>query len=197
MVMGFHADRIELAEDPLSDWSATFKLNRMDTASIEQFLALYSDMMKHAGQRLEKADENFDAFQQALKAEMARNTPQLMSLLNGLLKKGLGMEITGLNIELPEGKITGNLNLSLKKDLDTSNLLVFAMQPDMIFSFFNLDAQLNLPYALAGAQPNLTTPLLPGMTTGLFVIKDDLMSLDMHIKEDKLFLNGHQVDLNQ
>lgn len=67
----------------------------------------------------------------------------------------------------------------------------------MIFSFFDLDAQLSLPYALAGGIPNLTEPLFPGMATGFFVIKDDLLSLDMHVKEDKLFLNGQQVVLNQ
>ena len=127
---------------------------------------------------------------------MARNTPQLMFALNGLLKKGLGMEITGLDIDLPEGKVTGGLDLHLKKDLDPSNLFIFAIQPDMMFSFFDLDAQLSLPYALAGGIPNLTEPLLPGMTTGLFVINGDLLSLDMHIKEEKLFLNGHQVVLN-
>ncbi len=128
---------------------------------------------------------------------MARNTPQLMSALKGLLKKDLGIEITGLDIALPEGKVTGELDLSLKKDLDPSNIFIFAMQPDMMFSFFNLDAQLSLPYAFAGGIPNLTEPLFPGMATGFFVIEGDLLSLDMHIKEEKLFLNGNQVVLNQ
>ena len=196
MTTDFHVDRIELGGKPLLDWTATFKLKQMDTASVEQFMVLYSDMMTQVGQRLEKTDRTPDDFQDTLKDEMARNTPQLMSALNGLLKKGLGMEITGLDIDLPEGKVTGGLNLRLKKDLAPANLFVFAMQPDMMFSFFDLDAQLSLPYALAGGIPNLTEPLLPGMATGLFVIEGDLLSLDMHIKEEKLFLNGHQVVLN-
>ena len=196
MAINFHVDRIELGGKPLSNWAATLKLKQMDTASFEQFILLYSDMMTQAGQRLEKTGGNPGDFQEILKDEMARNTPQLMSALNGLLKKGLGMEITGLDIELPEGNVSGSLDLSLKKDLDPSNLLIFAIQPDMMFSFFDLDAQLSLPYALAGGIPNLTEPLLPGMATGLFVIEGDLLSLDMHIKEEKLFLNGHQVVLN-
>lgn len=197
MVMAFHVDRIELGDKPLSDWAATFKLKQMDTASFEQSMVMYSDMMTQAGQRLEKAGGNPGDFQKSLRDEMVRNTPQLMSALNGLLKKGLGMEITGLDIDLPEGKVTGHLDLSLKKDLDPSTLFVFAMQPDMMFSFFSLDAQFSLPYALAGGIPNLTEPLFPGMATGFFVVKDDLLSLDMHIKEDKLFLNGNQVVLNR
>ncbi len=197
MATDFHVDRIELGGKPLSDWGATFKLKQMDMASVEQLMVLYSDIMTQAGQRLEKTGGNPGDFQETLKDEMARNTPQLMAALNGLLKKGLGMEITGLDIDLPEGKVSGNLDLSLKKDLDPSNLFIFAIQPDMMFSFFDLDAQLSLPYALAGGIPNLTEPLLPGMATGLFVIQGDLLSLDMHIKEEKLFLNGNQVVLNQ
>ncbi|WP_462267940.1 YdgA family protein [Desulfobacter sp.] len=197
MTTDFHLDRIELGGKPLTDWTATFKLKQMDTASVEQFMRLYSNVMTQAGQRLEITGGNPGDFQNILKNEMARNTPQLMSVLNGLLKKGLGMEITDLDIELPEGEVAGSLDLSLKKDLDPSNIFVFAMQPDMMFSFFDLDAQLSLPYAFAGGIPNLTEPLLPGMATGLFVIKGDLLSLDMHIREEKLFLNGHQVVLNQ
>jgi len=197
MATDFHVDRIELGGKSLSNWAATLKLKQMDTASFEQLMVLYSDIMTQAGQRLEKTGVNPDDFQETLKIEMARNTPQLMSALNGLLKKGLGMEITGLDIDLPEGKVSGNLDLSLKKDLDPSNIFIFAIQPDMMFSFFDLDAQLSLPYALAGGMPNLTEPLLPGMATGLFVIQGDLLSLDMHIKEEKLFLNGYQVVLNQ
>ena len=197
MIMDFHMSRIELGGKPLSGWSGTFKVKQIDTASFEQGMALYSDMMTQAVRRLEKAGENPGYFQKILKDEMVRNTPQLMSALNGLLKKDMGIEITGLDIEFPEGKATGGLNLTLKKDLDPSNFFVFALQPDMIFSFFDLDAQLSLPYALAGGIPNLTEPLFPGMTTGFFVIKNDLLSLDMHIKDDQLFLNGHQVELNQ
>ena len=197
MATDFHVDRIELGGKSLSDWAATLKLKQMDTASFEQFMVLYSDMMTQAGQRLEKTGGNPGDFQETLKNEMTRNTPQLMSALNGLLKKGLGVEITDLDIDLPEGKVSGSLDLSLKKDMDPSNLFIFAIQPGTMFSFFDLDAQLSLPYALAGGIPNLTEPLLPGMTTGLFVIQGDLLSLDMHIKEEKLFLNGHQVDLNQ
>ncbi|NDY71361.1 DUF945 domain-containing protein [Desulfobacter hydrogenophilus] len=197
MVMDFHVDRIELGGKPLSNWAATLKLKQIDTASFEQGIALYSDIMTQTGQRLEKEGGDPGNFQTSVKEEMARNTPQLMSTLKGLLKKDLGIEIIGLDIALPEGKVTGELDLNLKKDLDPSNIFIFAMQPDMLFSFFNLDAQLSLPYALAGGIPNLTKPLFPGMTTGFFVIEGDLLSLDMHIKEEKLFLNGHQVVLNQ
>ena len=197
MIMDFHMNRIELGDKPLSGWSAAFKLKQLDTASFEQVMLLYSDIMTQAGRRLEKTGGTPGYFQKSLKDEMARNTPQLMSALNGLLKKGLGMEISGLDIELPEGKVTGGLDLTLKKDLDPSNFFIFALQPDTMFSFFDLDAQLSLPYALAGGIPNLTEPLFPGMGTGFFVIKEDLLSLDIHIKDDKLFLNGRQVTLNQ
>lgn len=195
MATDFHLERIKLGGKLLSDWAATLKLKQIDTASFEQGMVLYSDIMTRAGQRLEKAGGNPKDFQKILKDELARNTPQLMSKLSGLLEKGLGIEITGLDIELPEGKVAGGLDLSLKKDLDPSNFFIFAIQPEQIFSFFNLDAQLSLPYALAGGIPNLTQPLLPGMATGLFVMNDDLLSLDMHIKDEKLFLNGYQLDL--
>jgi len=197
MTMDFHLDRIELGDKPLSDWTATLKVKQIDTAALEQAITLYSKMMTQAGQRLEKSGAYPGDFQRILKESMARNTPQFMSILKDLLKKDLGMEITDLDIDLPEGKIIGNLDLNLKKDLDPSNIFVFAMQPDMLFSFFNLDAQLDIPYGLVGGIPTLTRPLLPGMATGLFVVKDDALSLDMHIREDKLFLNGNQVILTQ
>lgn len=197
MTMDFHVSRIELGEKPLSDWACTLKLKQINTASFEQLMVLYSDIMARTGQSLENAGGNYGDFQEALKDEVARNTPQLMSSLKDLLKKNLGIEIAGLDIELPWGKVTGNLDLSLKKDLDPSTIFMFAMQPEQLFSFFNLDTQLSLPYSLAGGFPNLTEPLFPGMVTGFFVTKGDLLSLDMHIKEDKLFLNGHQVVLTQ
>ena len=197
MVTNFHVDRIKLGGKPLSDWAAAFKLKQVDTAAFEQAMKIYSEIMTQAGQRLEQSGADPGAFQQILKEEMARNTPQLMGALKGLLKKGLGIEISGLDISLPEGKVKGGLDLNLKKDLDPANIFAFAMQPEQIFAFFNLDTQLSLPYALAGGIPNLTEPLFPGMSTGFFVVKDDLLSLDMHIKEEKLFLNGQQVVLSQ
>ena len=197
MTMDFHLDRIEMGGKPLSDWTATLKLKQIDTAAFEQGIILYSKMMTQAGQQLERTGSDPGDFQKILKASMARNTPQLMLILKDLLKKDLGMEITNLDIDLPEGKIIGNLDLNLKKDLDPSNIFVFAMQPDMLFSFFNLDAQLGIPYALGGGIPTLTRPLFPGMATGLFVVKDDTLSLDMHIRDEQLFLNGNQVILKQ
>ncbi|WP_321419485.1 YdgA family protein [uncultured Desulfobacter sp.] len=197
MVTDFHVDGIELGGKQLSDWAATFKVKQLDMAALEQGIVLYSDIMAKAGQRLEKAGGNPGNFQKILKAETTRNAPQLMSTLNGLLKKGLGIEIADLDIDLPEGKVAGSLDLNLKKDLDASNIFMFAMQPDMIFSFIELDAQLHLPYALAGGIPNLTEPLFPGMVTGFFVVQDDLLALDMHITDEKLFLNGNQVLLKQ
>nr|WP_321401290.1 YdgA family protein [uncultured Desulfobacter sp.] len=197
MTMDFHMDRIELGGTPLSDWAATLKFKQIDTAALEQGIILYSKVMTQAGQQFESTGSNPGDFQNILKESMTRNTPQLMSVLKDLLKKDLGVELTGLDIALPEGKITGNLDLSLTKDLDPSNIFAFALQPDMIFSFLNLDAQLSLPYALGGGTPTLTRPLFPGMATGLFVVKDDALSLDMHIKQEKLFLNGNQVVLTQ
>ena len=197
MTMDFHLDRIELGDKPLSDWTATLKVKQIDTAALEQAITLYSKMMTQAGQQFEKSGAYPGDFQRILKESMARNTPQLLLILKDLLKKDLGMEISGLDIDLPEGKITGNLDLNLKKDLDPSNIFVFAMQPDMLFSFFNLDAQLSLPYALGGGIPTLTRPLLPGMATGLFIVKADALSLDMHIRDEHLFLNGNPVILNQ
>ena len=197
MAMDFHMDHIELGGKALSDWAATLTFKQIDTAALEQGIILYSKMMTQAGQQLESTGGDPGEFQRILKESMARNTPQLMSILKDLLKKDLGMEITGLDIDLPEGKITGNLDINLKKDLDPSNIFVFAMQPDMLFSFFNLDAQLSLPYALGGGIPTLTRPLLPGMATGLFIVKDDALSLEMHIRDEHLFLNGNPVILNQ
>ncbi|WP_321494301.1 YdgA family protein [uncultured Desulfobacter sp.] len=197
MVTDFHVESIELGGKSLADWAGNLKLKHMDTASFDQGMVLYSNLMARTGRRFGEAGGHPGDFQEILKDEMARNTPQLMSVLAGFLKKGLGMEISGLEIDLPEGKVTGGLDLGLKKDLDPSGFFVFAMQPDQIFSFFDLDAQLSLPHALVGSGSNLTDPLFPGMETGLFIIQGDLLSLDVHIREDKLFLNGHQVVLNQ
>lgn len=197
MVTDFHVEAIDLGGKHLSDWAATFKVKQIDTASLDQGIALYSNIMGKASQRLENAGGNPGDFQKILKDEATQNTPQLMSALNGLLKKGLGIEIADLDIDLPEGKLAGSLDLNLKKDLDASNIFMFAMQPDMIFAFFDLDAQLSLPYALAGGIPNLTEPLFPGMATGFFVAQNDLLTLDMHIKDEKLFLNGNQVLFKQ
>jgi len=197
MAGNFHVSRIELDGNALPDWAASVRLKHVNTASLERFMVLCSKIMTRTGQRLEKTGGDPGDFQDSLKGEVARNTPQLISALSGLLKKDLGMEITGLNIDLPGGKVTGRLDLSLKKDLNPSDFFVFAMQPEQMCSFFNLDAQFSLPHALAGGVPNLTQPLFPGMATGVFVIEGSLLSLDMHIKAEKLFLNGYQVALNQ
>lgn len=192
----FHVDQIELVKKPLSDWAATLKLNNLDTASLDQVMTLYSKIMTRIGQQIEKTGNPLD-LQKAMEDEMEKNSSQLMAALSGLLKRGMGIEITKLDIALPMGKIKGDLNISLKQDFDPSNILMFVMEPDQLLAFFNLGAQVTLPPALANNEPRLTQPLFPGMSTGLFVANGDHFSLDLHIKEGKLLLNGNQVVLSQ
>ncbi len=195
--LDLHADGVTLNRRPLSAWSAGLKLKQVDIQGVERILALYSDMLARAGQRLDRQGGSLSDFQPVLKDEMTRNRSRAISALNGLLKKGAGLEISQLDIELPQGKVTGSLDVNLEKDINTSLIYLFVLRPEKIFSSFSLDVALKVPAELVTGNTWLTEPLIPGMATGLFIAGQDRFSLDMQLRQERLFLNGSQVVLDR
>lgn len=196
MTTGLHADGVTINHTPLSAWNADLKLKQVNIQALEHVMAIYSNIFSKAAQTLERQGNDPSDYQIILKEQMTRNRSRILFALNKLLKKDLGVEVSNLDIELPQGKVTGSLDFTLKKDVNTSGLFMLVMKPEKLIACFSLDAKLKLPTIFANGKTWMTEPLIPGMITGLFIADLDRISSEIQIKKNKLFLNGNEVVLD-
>ena len=193
---GLHAEGVTINHTPLSAWNADLKLKQINIQALEHVMAIYSNIISKAAQVLERQGSTPSDYQIFLKEQMARNRSRILFGLNRLLKKDLGVEVSNLDIELPQGKVTGSLDVTLKKNINTSGLFMLVMKPEKLLACFSLDAKLKIPAVFSNGNTWMTDPLIPGMATGLFIADLDRISSKVQIKENKLFLNGNEVVLD-
>ena len=120
---------------------------------------------------------------------------QLLGPAEKLLAKGLELQISDLHFTLPQGKVTGDLSVGLKKDMTIAQFMPLATQPTLAFDIFFLKSHCSLPAELLGGKTSVLEPMFPGMQTGLFVEKGQRAEHMAEIKDGKLLLNGKEVQL--
>ena len=133
---------------------------------------------------------------QTLEDELLKIGPRLIGPAEQMLKKGLEIEIAGLKAQLPQGKIKGDLSLSLNKDMTMAQFIPIAMRPGAALDVFSLKSDLTLPARLTGDNPRLLFPAFEGMETGLFISDGENLVHHAETRDGKLFVNEKEVVLN-
>ncbi|WDP91262.1 MAG: DUF945 family protein [Desulfobacter sp.] len=196
ITMGMKAGNIVFNGKPLSEWAVEFGMNNIDIQAYEEFAQVYYKMINSHMTRTAGAALSPEAAGEEMQKLMARNAPKLVGGLEKLMKKGLEFKVSRLDLALPQGEITGSLALGLKQDVTMAQCMMLAVQPDLALDIFSLNSALSLPAALAGPrQQDLTVPAFPGMKTGIFIREGETLKHRAEIRENKLYLNGQEVEL--
>ncbi len=193
MGMGMNARNIEFNGRSLSQWSVEWGLDNVDIPAYEALTKMYYAVINTHMAQLARPDLTPEEAGAIMQRAMAGNAPQFIAGLEKLLKKDLEIKVTKLDLELPQGKVKGNLSLGLKQDVTMTQFILLAAQPDLAMGVFSLQSDLSLPLALG--RPDLTVPVFPGMKTGLFVQVGERLTHRAEILDNTLYLNGQEVVL--
>lgn len=174
-------------------------INKIDAQGYEEIVKIYSrsmnDTMKNIGSQ-QPPEDMADHIKERMAQQISRTAPQLIVACEKLLKKGLEIKISDLRAQLPQGKIKGDISLSLKHDMTMIQFIPIAMQPWAALELFSLKSDISIPQRLTGDNPNLLSPVYPGMQTGLFLKMEDNLIHRAETREGKLFVNGQEVLFN-
>lgn len=172
----------------------TLGLKNVHGLAVEDFMKQYMELAKkmYAASAAGGTKEEQDA---RIKQQMAMFSQPLLAAAEKLLTKGMTIQLTDVHAKLPGGEINGNLELGLQKDMTWTQFMPLVGQPNLVVDIFTLKSNCTLPKALVGNNPRLTGQLFPGMQTGLFVNKDDMLEHQAEIKDHQLLLNGQPVNL--
>ena len=177
-----------------SGWSLGFKIKKMDIRAYQDLQSYYGELARRMAPVLSDPGVPPEEREDLLKNAIRENQFQAVARMEKMLKKGFGLEISPLDVTLPQGRIRGNLSLRLLRDMTLAGFLPVALRPDLALEIFSLDSRLEMPGEFE--TPNLTAPLFPGMKTGLFVLKDGRLFHQAMTRDGKLYLNDQAVDLD-
>jgi uncharacterized protein YdgA (DUF945 family) len=194
--MEYGIDSFKTQEDEISDAFIRLGINKMDAQGYEDFLKYYSMEMNNIMKKYVESQQTPYEMSQAMEDELLKIGPRLIGPAEQLLKKGLEIEIAGLKAQLPQGKIKGDLSLSLNKDMTMAQFIPIVMQPGAALDIFSLKSNLTLPSQLTGDNPALLAPSFEGMETGLFIKDGKNLIHTAETRDGKLFVNEKEVMLN-
>ena len=189
------AEDIALDGESLSRWSLGLGLKKMDMQALEEISRVYAEMTGRMAPLLSDPDISPEKRDRILGQLMLENRMALVSHFEKMLKKGFGLDVSPVDITLPQGRIQGHFYLSLLKDMTLAGFFPVAAQPELALEIFSLDSDLSLPGEFLRTQPNLTVPLFNGMKTGVFSLEGGRLHHRAQTREKRLYLNGEAVDL--
>jgi len=196
IAMTYGADKLTVNGNEIGKTKVVFAVNNLDSKGYDEFMQLYTKTMQELFKDLPQLENgNTETIQKELQNKMASILLQMMAAYEKLLNKDLQIKISDLLVTLPEGQVTGNFSLELKKDITFTDLAPLLGQPKLALDIFNLKSEASLPKQLLGDDPNLLTPLFPGMQTGIFLEDGDMIKHSAETKDGKLLLNGQEVQL--
>ncbi|MCG8617365.1 MAG: YdgA family protein [Desulfobacterales bacterium] len=193
--MGMQVGSVTMNGVSHKNWIFRLGIGAMDLKAYEELVTLYSKVVNQALAQAATPVLDAAGTDLAMKNALTGNAPQLMAALEKMLKKDFHIRIPELDITLPQGQITGNFHLGLKKDMTIAGFLPLMMQPSHALKIFTLKSDVTVPTAMLVGNANLTVPMLPGMTTGLFVVDGATARHQAETKDGKLYINGSEVTL--
>jgi len=179
--------------EKVTDTLLKLEMNNMDAQGYEEFMTVYTGTMYSLLDQIREAADDPARMEEIMQQQMPAAGLQFAAAYEKLLKKDLEIKITDLRARLPQGQISGDLQLRLNRDLTFAQLAPLIMQPKLALDAFSLESDLRFPAELAGENPSLVAPIYPGMQTGLFVLNGSDLVHRARTKDGKLFLNGTEV----
>jgi uncharacterized protein YdgA (DUF945 family) len=162
----------------------------------EEFQKIYFDMVTQMMPNIALNDPARMPDEQ-IQREMAKMAPKIAAAYEKFLKQGLELQVSDVQIRLPQGEIKGGITLRLLKDMTMAQFAASMGTPEDLLDALYLQTDISLPIKLVGEKPNLTQSPFPEMKTGLFVKDGDYLVNKIETKDGKLLLNGHEVPLNK
>lgn len=194
--MGVSTDRMILGSQEFGGWTFKGEIRQMDIEAYEAVYASYTRLVNQALSQMSAPGLSPEESGWIMARAMAEGRASLVAHLEKMLKKDLEINISELDLTLPQGRLEGRLSLGLKQDMTIAQFFPVLAQPALVLDIFFLDSAVSMDQGLAAEAPNLTDPVFPGMKTGLFTIQDNRLVHEAQTREDGLYLNGHKVDLD-
>lgn len=189
-------ENITIDTEYVNDASAHFGVNGLDVAAYEEAMDLYVKMMSTMLGELGGMEENPEQALATIEAKMTEISFQMMAIYEKFLKGGLEIYVKDLKAELPQGRIKGNFLLRLEQDLTMAQMFPMMNQPEMIFDYISFSSDFSIPSVLVSGNQQMTSPIYPGMKTGLFVEEGENMVHKSETKNKQLLINGEKLVLN-
>ena len=186
------------------DLFVRLSINKMDAQGYEDLVKIYSRAVNNTIKNIARSQQPPedmtgyipDHIKKRMEKQVSRIAPQLITACEKVLKKGFEIKIADLRAQIPQGNVKGDISLSLKQDMTMVQFIPVAMQPGAALDIFSLKSDISLPHGLAGDNPNLLSPVYPGMQTGLFLKKGNKLIHSAETRDGKLFVNGQEVLFN-
>ena len=191
----YGADGLSVGPDKISKISAKIGLTGVDAKGYEDFMKLYTATMSTVLGDMTAAKDDPARMKKVLEKKMAAVGFEMAAAAEKLLTKGLELQISDLHLEVPDGEITGDATITLKKDVVFSQLIPVVSQPALVLDIIALKSHLSLPEKLVADAPMLFAPIYPGMQTGLFVKNGASVLHKAETKDGKLYLNDKELVL--
>ena len=190
------ADHLMAGLEKVENAFVRIRVANMDVQGFEQFMQLYTEMANTVLQEITAAEDDPEKMKTVFQEQMGRTQFQMMTAYESLLKKGLEFQLSDLHAQFPSGEVKGDAVLSLNKDMTFAQFIPLVHQPELVVDVFSLKSNVSLPAELIGDNPDLLSPIYPGMQTGLFVKNGENLSHKAETRGSKLYLNGLEVELN-
>ncbi|MBU1567808.1 MAG: YdgA family protein [Proteobacteria bacterium] len=191
----YGVDSINFGPDKITKIFARIGINGVDAKGYEEFMKLYTATVSAILGDVTAAKDDPEKMKQVLEQKMAMVGFQMVAAGEKLLTKGLELKISDIHVQLPDGEITGDVAISLKKDMTFSQFIPVVNQPALVLEIISLKSNATLPEKLVGDAPMLFTPVYPGMQTGLFVKNGQEAQHKAETRDGKLFLNDKELVL--
>jgi uncharacterized protein YdgA (DUF945 family) len=193
LVLGLGMGSVISDRDWIKDGAFKIRINNIDAQAYENFMVLYSRVVKDFMDTFAPGEMHTDTIQKAIEKQMASKGFQLAGASEKLLKKGLEIQVSGIKAQLPQGNIKGDIILSLNKDMTLARFVPIIMQPKAALDVFYLKSDFRFPGQLIGDNPMLLSPIYSGMQTGLFLQRGENMIHKAETRDGKVWLNGKPV----
>ena len=194
-VTEFGADRLLAGPEKVSDAFVRIGVVNMDREGFEGFMKLYTELANTAFRNVLSTADDPKHMKAIFQEQMSQASFQMIAAYEHLLKKGLEFQISDLHAILPEGEVTGDVELSLNKDMTFAQFIPLIQNPELALDIFSLQSDVSLPAALVGDNPMLLSPIYLGMKTGLFVKEGANIVHKAETRDGKLYLNGLEMKL--
>ncbi|MGB3210270.1 MAG: DUF945 family protein [Desulforhopalus sp.] len=193
IVAALGADRLQSGPEKVANAFARIGVINMDAQGFEEFLKLYTEIGNSLLKEIAEAGDDPEEMRTILQEQVARTQFQMLMAYERLLKKGLEIQISDVQAQLPEGEIKGDAVLRLEKDMTFAQFVPLVQQPALVLDIIFLQSDMSLPAVLVGENPMLLSPLYAGMQTGMFVKNGETLNHKAETRDSKLYLNGLEV----
>lgn len=194
--MELGVDTIVAGQNTIDNALIKFAVNKIDAQGYEELMKIYTSTISSVMTEINSSEEDPEALKAAMEAKMAMVGLKMITACEKILKKGLELQISELQMKVPEGDISGNLKITLEEDMTFTQFIPMMNQPALAFDVLSLQSEASIPTLLVGENPMLISPLMEGMQTGLFIQEDDKLVHEARTREGKLYINGEQVLFN-